>query len=1144
MKRRIAKFAGLGLLTFIAVLAVVLAAFYMMLSQGPVSLNFMTGTLQARINESLSGMSVKIDGALIERAAGSGIPSFRLSNIVVSDSSGNLVARAPRATIGIDEAALFSGRIVPRSLQLIGPRILVRRNMEGGIELGFGTAAAAEEETIVVGEEQVVSEATPAEAPTGSVSGATLIKILAGDETSQAGSMSTIEDIRVVEAAIELFDEANSAVWRVPKAELAFRRMPYGFVVVTNAEVANGREGGSWRADFSASYRREQRSFSISARINDLVPASISDQIFALSQLARVKIPLSGQAEVEMTDAGAITRATFEFLAAAGEVGFPDYLADPIIVDEGSLRADYDPQSGGFNITDSVLLVGGSRAELTGSVRPQRATDGRLLAYGVKLLARNVAIDAQGTTSSPIEIERLVFVGRAAIDEAKLDIDDFEIRSGNTGVRLRGAITGGGESAGLLLSGRVRDLSASLLRRLWPPVVAPKTRAWVSANVTAGRIEDGTFKISLPVDAIARAQRERVLPDNSIDLRMTLAGVNTSYFKDLPVFQKANGELALRDRHFAVVLQDAGIDLPSGARIKLDLGKMEVANILAPQQVASFNFQGGGPVPDVLEYLNLPALGLISKSGLDPQKTGGKAQVSVALKMPLVKGVPKDKIALSARAKIADGSLTGAIPRIDVSNGDLELTLFDGELELAGTAKLNGVPVDLAWHKGKGPGARQSVVIEATFDDEGRRKLGADLGRLVKGPVTVKARIADLADKDGPMEIAADLSKAELNLPAVGWGRPPTSNTKATFAYYRGGEKGRRVENLVVAGPDLAIAGEISLTADGGLRAATLTDVVLDEDNRFSASIKTTEERMSVSVKGASFDTRPLIKSMLTTRQPADTSKPGDGSGVDMVVDASFDRVYANRGEVITGVAGKLRVRGGKVAQAEISGSFLSGHPIVLRIEPSAAGRELRVTGRDGGAILRAANLYSKVAGGELEFVAVIANDQKSSVRQGKLIIRNFEVRNEAALAELDARGKPKKSGPRREGLAFTKLTLPFTTDDRFVKIGESLIKGVDIGATAEGLIRKSDGAIDITGTMIPAYALNAALSDIPLIGDIVTGGKGQGVIGVTFALGGTIDKPVFQANPASALAPGILRRFFDFGGTGTAPTPPKSKDG
>ena len=86
----------------------------------------------------------------------------------------------------------------------------------------------------------------------------------------------------------------------------------------------------------------------------------------------------------------------------------------------------------------------------------------------------------------------------------------------------------------------------------------------------------------------------------------------------------------------------------------------------------------------------------------------------------------------------------------------------------------------------------------------------------------------------------------------------------------------------------------------------------------------------------------------------------------------------------------------------------------------------MRINGRDGGAAIRAANLYSKVAGGQIEFYALLSNDASSSVKNGQLVLRNFEVRNEAALAELDSRGKPKKSGPRRESLSFAKLTLPF----------------------------------------------------------------------------------------------------------------------
>ena len=241
----------------------------------------------------------------------------------------------------------------------------------------------------------------------------------------------------------------------------------------------------------------------------------------------------------------------------------------------------------------------------------------------------------------------------------------------------------------------------------------------------------------------------------------------------------------------------------------------------------------------------------------------------------------------------------------------------------------------------------------------------------------------------------------------------------------------------------------------------------------------------------------------------------------------------AFEGESLIGASGTLMARGPILERAEIAATFLSGQPVVFRVTPVEGGREMRINGRDGGSAIRAANLYSKVAGGQIEFFALLANDS-SSVKRGQLVLRNFEVRNEAALAELDSRGKPKKNGPRRDSLSFKKLTLPFTSDERFIRIGESLVRGPELGATAEGMIRKSDGAVDITGTIIPAYALNSAVGGIPVVGDILTGGRGQGIIGVTFALGGTADKPVFQMNPVSAVAPGIFRKFFEYGGSGT----------
>jgi hypothetical protein len=145
------------------------------------------------------------------------------------------------------------------------------------------------------------------------------------------------------------------------------------------------------------------------------------------------------------------------------------------------------------------------------------------------------------------------------------------------------------------------------------------------------------------------------------------------------------------------------------------------------------------------------------------------------------------------------------------------------------------------------------------------------------------------------------------------------------------------------------------------------------------------------------------------------------------------------------------------------------------------------------------------------------------------LQLLNFEVRNEAALAELDSRGKPKKSGPRKGGIRFDKLILPFTTDQRFVRICKVKLEGDEMGGVAEGLIRKQDGAIDISGTMIPAQALNGLLRKVPIIGLILSGGSAEGVFGVTFNMGGSITSPRTQVNPLSFFAPGILRKILTF---------------
>ena len=1131
MRHRLVKITVLALLSIIAVLVIVGAAFFWRLSQGPVSLDFMTARIEAKINKSLSGMTVNMGGAVFELDDKTNVPHFRLRDMVLLDQSGNLIAKSKRAAISFDTAALFTGSLVPRSLEFIGTRIFVKRQLDGGLALGFGTPAAPENETVTMDNSSPSGNGskTDQEDPTAISPGAsakTLIEILSGNGTGSTAS--SLEDIRITGASIQLYDEANQANWSVPQADLTFKKMPYGFVVFANASVASG--GTPWRTEVSATYRIQSRSFAVSARIEDLVPANVSDKIFALAQFAKVDVPLSGHAELEISDIGVITKASAEFAAAAGVVGLPGYIAQPIVIDEGALRVDYDPPTGGFKIIDSIILVGGSRAELTGRVDPIRAGDGRLTDIKFDLKATNVSVDTQGTVKNPVLVDRVEFLGKASVEGAVLDIDDLVVMSGNAGVRLRGTITGGDESPGIVLSGRVRDISADFLKKFWPPIVAPRSRKWVSENIRAGRITEGAFNVNIPVNGQAAALRQKVLPNEDIDFQFSMADVSANYFRTLPLLEGASGQAHLRGDSFELNVAAGKVVLPSGGEIQVKQTTFSASNLLAEAVPGVFGLNLYASAADLTELAAMPDLNLVKNAGFAAPKLNGQAEARIDISLPLIKDVPRDRVDSKAVIRVTDASIKQVISNVDLSEGTLLIAFDRSGIKASGPMKINGFPSRIFWERAAGVDSKATASIEAEFDDNAREKLGIRIGDYLQGPVKISADLTGVGEKKTSIKVNADLTKAEMSINAIGWYRAPTSNTTASFTYLAGDESGRKVEDLVIKGPSLSLKGDIFLNSNGGLKSANLSQVWLSDENNFSMTMGPSGEGQSIEIDGNSFDARPIVKSMFLK---GSGSVNNSSSSPNLDINARVDRVFANRGEILTGVSATLAMRNGAVSNAEIAGKFLSGMALAIHVQPTESGRQLQINSGDGGAALRASNLYSKVSGGELEFSALLANDVNSTIQNGRLILRDFEVRNEAALVDIDRRSKSKKSGPRSEGLSFTKLTLPFTTDAKFIRIGDSLLKGIELGAAAEGLIRKADGALDITGTIIPAYGLNAALGNIPLFGQILTGGKGQGIFGLTFALGGSIANPKIQVNPLSAIAPGILRKFFEFDGSG-----------
>jgi hypothetical protein len=67
---------------------------------------------------------------------------------------------------------------------------------------------------------------------------------------------------------------------------------------------------------------------------------------------------------------------------------------------------------------------------------------------------------------------------------------------------------------------------------------------------------------------------------------------------------------------------------------------------------------------------------------------------------------------------------------------------------------------------------------------------------------------------------------------------------------------------------------------------------------------------------------------------------------------------------------------------------------------------------------------------------------------------------------------------------------------------------------------------MDLSCTIIPAYFLNHFLTRLPIIGEIIFGGKNDGLFATNLQLRGPLTEPKISGNPIRTFMPGILKKF------------------
>ena len=1119
-------------------IALVVCGTYWRLTQGPISLAFVKEPFENILNSRIGDMRIQIRDAVLERNDDTGAVNFRLRGLQVANQQGEVIARTPRAAVGLSSSAILKGEIVPARLELIGPRIRFSRQADGSLRLGFSeddSGAAAPEPEL---RRQQDANAEGSDAPeagssdTDDSAESSVTEIVntvleAFSEKAGSGSMASfLEHIAVRDAVMTLHDENNKELWQAPNANLDLRRVDDGVSLVGDIKIDGAKI--PWQMELLANYKKRDDKFTVVARVTDFIPAEIAGKLSVLSNFAQARLPLSGRISLEVDRKGNLTSGDAHLSAGAGHVGFPGVVGVPVLIDEGQVNLRLDVATKNVLIEKSSLVIAGVQTELNGIFIPEIG-EGGLGALGFSVAADTTK--NQNTEVKPV-LDVFKLAGRADVADRKVEISELVILAGKAQIVMNGLVTEGeGDLPGIKIRGALENLPFATLKKIWPPLAGPGARSWALENVRDGLVTKAQVRIDLSPAELKNTLNDLPIPHERIDLTFEYEGVSAKYLGELPPILNGKGRARLRGDDFEILMNSGYVDVPGGKRLQLKKGRFFIPEISPQGPMSEVSVEIAGLSADALRVLDHPPLGYMTAFGLAPATVGGNATVNLTMKMPLLKDLTLDKIELLGLAKLTKLKLANAFGKTGVDDGTLNIRATVKGLTAKGKVKLSGITADLDWTENFQAGTDYSskFVFQTTLNAKERARLGIDLSEFLSGPISVKLS----ADGHGPeidrATIDADLSKAKLYYEPIGW-RHASKKTRAVMAL-QADKDVIRLQDIKVTGPNLLVTGSMSLNNQGQLLALDLPTVNLGPINRIKVSGKRRNDGvLALNASAGDFDARPLLRERL---KAGSDEKPGNSREV-IAVSGKVRRAQAFNGETINNISYSVLSRGGIVESLKSNGSLEDSAPFRIVIKQAAKGRrDMRIDSGNAGRVLRAVDLYSKISGGDFRLNISFPPPGTSSVRKGKLKLKRFSVRNESAFREIPQSrndsvfDKSAKAG----NFDFNSLKIPFTLKGNKLEIRDVLLKGSAIGASAQGTINTKTDAIRLGGTLIPAYGLNSIVSHVPLIGDILAGGKGKGVFGVTFAVSGTTSNPRVRINPVSALAPGIFRRIFEFGG-------------
>ena len=1111
---------------------------YTRLLQGPISLARFTGPVERSISNSLGALSAKIDDVALVLTEDHSF-EFRLINLRLSDSTGARVAAAPVASVSLNPGDLVTGSVVPSRVYLIDPNLLVTYRKSSGFSLQVASSLV-EPPTLVgngrLAPQPFVSSQTPASDTTKDAAPQTGKRIdiarVISDLNARAregmGENSELKEIGVRNATVVLDYEGQQTEWLIAEAAVDLDLQHRGGTISGAARVQSDQ--GPWVLSFRTVDSERDNVVRLTASARDLVPSSIARAAPALSLLKTMNMPVALDATMQVTNDGEMEAATLAIELAAGNIYLPSVSGTPLQFDRCVFNLSYDGYADRVVMAPSTLRWADSFLTIQGEAAAVQSKANGEEIWRYQLASVDGLLAAEEFGISGVKIDRWGSKGSLSLSQGKLNIESFELAAAGVGVGLLGELQTGKEQTSTRVEANLSAKDLKLLTALWPRATAPKAREWFGRHVQKGHIKSGTLKL------VSGGYMNQEAPTGTqsnqrVSLALEVGDLQIKHdYGNAPV-QAKRALVRLENEALEITVPSATMPVGNSGDVEIKTVRLSAIQLLGSDPLAEIAFKVRAPVKSVLDLAKQNKPEIFQSQSISSAGVRGLIEGNFKLRAPLSDGADAPIQVVEGRAKVKDFRLSKKVGDYSVRGGAFDVDVSDRAIEAKGDILINGVGTKILFqHVIGGEWEKQPPIrITTRLDNSDRDQLELDVNDIVAGEVPVVIDVGLRQSAAPSIHVTADLTSADLLFAEVAWRKPAGRRARLEFDAVVVDDNRTELQNIQVVGQGIAIEGWAAVGKNNLLREFYFPDFSIDTVTRIRLQGKQSKGRIwKVKAVGPTYDGRTFFRSLFSL---GDLSKErpkarNPSKGVD--VDARIENVVGSGNASLRQLNIKVSHRGGKLTSLNGKAKLDNDKDVAVLLKRNNGKRTLYAESNDAGKVFKLIDFYPNMVGGRSRLELDLDGSGAAS-QTGVLWAENFRILGDQVASEVfaGAEGKKGKRKVTRQVFEFTRLRMPFSVGhDQFV-IQKSYLRGPVLGASVSGKVDYRLRRVNLGGSYIPLQGLNSALCGIPLLGEIITGPKCEGVLGITFAVQGSMANPQVIVNPLSLVAPGIFREIF-----------------